>query len=342
MTRTSNRQIVLAARPRGMAKPSDFEFVERDVPSPKDGEVLFRNTLISVDPYQRNLMGNGSSELTPIDLGAPMQGPTVAVIEESKNPSFAEGEHVQTWSGWQDYAISDGSDLRKIDAVAAPLSTALGVLGHTGLTAWVGMTKFMNPSPGRTLVVTAAAGAVGSLAAQIGKRRGLRVVGIAGGREKAAYLKGQLGLDAAVDYKAGDFEAQLARTLPDGIDALYDNVGDSMFEALMPYFNKEAQIVICGTISGYSETEMPDRPDHLPRLLNLFLYRFLRVKGFSVTDHLASYPDFLAEVGPWVAQGRIKYSEEFVDGFERIPETFFKLFEGNHLGKLVVRVGERT
>ncbi|WP_110647259.1 NADP-dependent oxidoreductase [Salinicola peritrichatus] len=340
MAKTSNRQILLAARPNGMAKLSDFELVEKRIPSPKDGEVLFRNTLVSVDPYQRNLMGNGSSELPPIDVGTPMSGPTVAIVEESRNPAFAVGDHVQTWSGWQEHAVSDGSDLRKLDPNVAPISTALSVLGHTGLTAWVGMTKFMNPKPGGTLVVTAAAGAVGSLAAQIGKQRGLRVVGIAGGPDKAAYLKVELGLDATVDYKADDFEEQLSRALPNGIDAFYDNVGDYMFEAVMNAFNERAQIVIGGTIAGYSDTTMPKRSDHLPRLLNLFLYRFLQVQGFSVTNHLDCYPDFLAEVAPWVADGKVKYSEEFVDGFEKIPSTFFRLFDGSHRGKLIVRLGD--
>jgi NADPH-dependent curcumin reductase CurA len=167
MPKTSNRQIILTARPSGIAKLSDFELVQKEMPSPKDGEVLLRNVLISVDPYQRNLMGNGSSELPPIDIGDPMQGPTVAVVEESKNADFAVGDHVASWSGWQEYAISHGTDLRKIDPDTAPLSTALGALGHTGLTAWVGSTKFLDPKPGGTFVVTAAAGSVGSVAAQL-------------------------------------------------------------------------------------------------------------------------------------------------------------------------------
>lgn len=235
--------------------------------------------------------------------------------------------------------MSDGSDLRKVDLASAPVSTALGVLGHTGLTAWVGMRKFLDPKPGGTVVVTAAAGSVGSMAAQMAKLSGNRVVGIAGGARKVAFLKETLRLDDAVDYKADDFAEQLKRALPDGIDALYDNVGDYMFEALMEHFNKEARIVIGGTIAGYGDTAHPDRADHLPRLLNLFLYRFVEIRGFSVTNHLGDYPAFLAEATQWVSDGSIKYSEEFVDGFERIPETFLKLFDGTHDGKLIVRVG---
>lgn len=338
MTSTSNRQVFLATRPDGKAKLSDFELVETQIPSPGEGEVLFRNTLMSMDPYQRNLMGNGSSELPPMDLGTPMSGPTVAVIEESNNPDFAKGEYVQTWSGWQDYAVSDGSDLRKLDPDMAPLSTALGVLGHTGITAWIGMTKYLNDKPGGTFVVSAAAGAVGSLVAQMAKLRGHRVVGIAGGPAKCTYLTDEIGVDAAVDYKSGDFEAQLAKALPDGVDRFFDNVGDYMFEAVMPHFNLNAQAVICGTIAGYSDTELPDRRDHLPLFLNLILYRFVEVHGFSILDHLGSYPEFLKEVAPLVTEGKIKYAEEFIDDFEKIPETFLTLFEGGNTGKLIARM----
>ncbi|WP_185984510.1 NADP-dependent oxidoreductase [Aureimonas mangrovi] len=338
MTKTMNRQFVLAGRPEGKARASDFRLEEASLPTLQKGEVLFRNTLLSVDPYQRNLMGNGSSELPPIDVGAVMPGPTVAVIEHSNNADFAIGDHVQTWSGWREYGVSDGSDLRKLDPTAAPVSTALGVLGHTGLTAWNGMRLIADTRPGGTVVVTAAAGSVGSMAAQIAKMRGYRVVGIAGGAKKVAFLKDDLGLDEAVDYKASDFEEQLQRALPGGIDGLYDNVGDYMFEALMESFNKQARILIGGTIAGYSDTGFSDRGDRLPRLLNLFLYRLIEIRGFNLLDHLASYPEFLEEAAPWVAEGRIKYTEEFVEGFEKTPETFLRLFDGSHDGKLIVKL----
>lgn len=341
MPSKSNRQIVIAARPRGDAKLSDFSFAEGVVPSPGEGEVLTRNLLISIDPYQRSLMGNASTELPPIDLGQPMSGPTVAVVEQSNNPSFAVGDHVVAWSGWQQYGLSNGTELRKIDASAAPPSTALGVLGHTGLTAWLGITKFMNPKPLSTFVVTAAAGSVGSLAAQLAKLRGHRVVGIAGGSDKVRYLKEDLGLDDAVDYKAPDFASQLARALPNGLDALLDNVGGRIFEALMPHFNHHAQVVIAGLISQYSHPGAASGQNHLPDFLKLFLYRFVQVQGFAMPDHVASYPEFLAEVTPLVAQGKIKYSEEFVDGLDSIPETFMRLYDSSNpnRGKLIARIG---
>lgn len=340
MPNPSNRQIVIATRPIGDAKLTDFAFVDGAIPSPSKGEVLTRNLLISIDPYQRSLMGNASTELPPIALGQPMPGPTVAVVEQSMNPDFAVGDHVVAWSGWQQYGLSDGSELRKINTKVAPLSTSLGVLGHTGLTAWLGVTRFMNPKPGSTVVVTAAAGSVGSLASQLAKLGGHRVVGVAGGAKKVRYLKEVLGLDDAVDYRAPDFEEQLARALPDGLDALLDNVGGPVFETLMPHFNHHAQIVIAGLISQYAHPQAVLGANRLPDLLKLFLYRFIQVQGFAMPDHVACYPDFLAEVGPLVAKGKITHSEEFVDGLDRIPTAFLTLFDRKHpnRGKLIARL----
>lgn len=338
MPSIASRQFVLARRPEGDAVLSDFRMEEASLPTLKDGEVLYRNTLISVDPYQRNLMGNGSSELPTIDVGSVMPGPTVAIVEQSNNPDFAVGDHVQTWGGWREHGISDGSDLRKVDPDVAPISTALGVLGHTGMTAWAGM-RMLPVKAGGTIVVTAAAGAVGSALAQIAKLRGYRVVGIAGGAKKVAFLKNDLGLDEAIDYKADDFADQITRALPDGIDGLYDNVGDYMFEAVMEHFNRDARIVINGAIAAYSNIEKPNRSDHLPRLLSIFLYRFIEIRGFNLLDHLGSFPDFIAEATPWVSEGKIKYREEFAAGFEQIPATFLRLFNGSHDGKLMVKVG---
>lgn len=334
----TNRQITLAARPQGPAKLSDFKFVEGEIPSPKTGEVLFRNMLFSIDPYQRNLMGNGSSEWPTIDIGDPMGGPTVAVVEESHHRDFAVGDHVQTWSGWQDYAVSDGADIRKLDPRVAPLSTALGPLGLTGFTAWYGMTKVHDFKPSGTLVVTGAAGSVGSTAAQLGKLRGLRVVGVAGGPDKAGFLKDELGLDDAIDYKAGDLEAQVARALPDGIDAFFENVGGPIFPVLMEHFNTDAKMTLCGTIADYSDTELPKGTNYLPRLITLIHYRFVSIKAFATPYVLDTFPEFLAEMTPLVTDGRIKYGEEFVDGFEKLPENFLTLFDGTHSGKkLIVR-----
>lgn len=341
MNASKNRQIVLKQRPVGRAQIDDFKTVENSIPSPKDGEVLFRNTMISLEPYQRNLMGNGSSEWPTLDIGDTMQGPTVAEIVESKNGNFKVGDQVQTWSGWQDYAISDGTDIRKLDPDVAPVSTALGPLGLNGFAAWYGMTKLHEFKPDGNLLVTGAAGSVGSFAAQLGKLRGHRVVGVAGGPDKVAYLMNELGLDAAIDYKAIDVEHQVKTALPNGIDSFYENVGGPIFPVLMEYFNTDAKMTISGTIADYNSTELPQGTNYLPRLITLIHYRFINIKAFATPFVMEYMPEFLEEVTPLVQQDKIKYSEEFIDGFEKLPETFLTLFDGSHSGKkLIVRVDE--
>ncbi|UII25455.1 NADP-dependent oxidoreductase [Fulvivirga maritima] len=292
MTHSKNRQIILKQRPVGNAKLSDFEKIVSEIPALNSGEVLFKNTMISVEPYQRNLMGNGSSEWPTIDIDDVMQGPTIAVVKKSNNENFKIGDYVQTWSGWQDYAISDGSDLRKLDAKVAPLSTALGPLGLNGFTAWYGMTKLHDFKPGGTLVVTGAAGSVGSIAAQLGKLRGYRVVGVAGGAEKVAYLKNTLGLDEAIDYKANDFEDQVKKALPNGIDAFYENVGGPIFPVLMEHFNENAKMTLCGTIADYNDTTLPEGTNYLPRLITIIHYRFLSIKAFATPYVMDKMPEF--------------------------------------------------
>lgn len=338
MANRRNRRFTLASRPHGPAKLSDFRLVDAPVPPLTGGQVLVRNALFSIDPYQRNLMGNGSSEWPTIDIGAPMGGPTVGEVVETRNPAFAVGDHVQTWTGWQDYAVSDGSDLRKLDPEVAPLSTALGPLGLTGFTAWYGLTRVHDFKPGGTLVVTGAAGSVGSMVVQLAKRRGLRVVGVAGGANKAAWLKDKLGTDAAIDYKAGDVRDQVARALPDGIDAYFENVGGPIFPVLMEYFNIDAKMTICGTISDYSDAGLPTGTNYLPRLITLIHYRFVSIKAFATPYVMNTFPDFLTEVTPLVTAGEIVYGEEFVDGFDQLPATLLRLFDGSHSGrKLIVR-----
>ncbi|WP_197382071.1 NADP-dependent oxidoreductase [Mycolicibacterium mengxianglii] len=335
MNKSRNRQILLAARPHGDPKPSDFDIVEGVVPVPGEGQVLIRNVLASLDPYNRIIMGNADSDQPPIEVGDPMFGFTIAVVEQSNNPAFSPGDHVASMSGWQDYAVSDGSDLRAVDGEKAALSAYLGVLGHTGLTAWVGLTKILDPKSDGTLVVTAAAGAVGSVAAQIGKLRGQRVVGVAGGPVKTRHLLEDLGLDAAVDYKAPDFAEQLARAVPDGIDTVFENVGAFMFEALLPHLNLKSQIVVCGVMSQINRTQAADGPNRMPDLLRAVLYKDLTIRGFSVPDYWDCFPDFLDEVAPWVAEGKMQYAEHVIDGLEAIPAAFPDMFQGRVTGKMI-------
>lgn len=334
-----NRRLVLAARPHGEPKEGDLALVETPVPEPAAGQVLLRNLLVSVDPYSRIIMGNANSDQPELAIGETITGFTVAVVERGEHPDFPVGAHVVSLSGWQEFALSDGTGLRRIDPAAAPLSASLGVLGHTGMTAWVGLTGIITARPGGTLVVTAASGSVGSVAAQIGKLRGSRVVGVARGPEKTRYLLEELGLDGAVDLLAPDFPDRLAAAVPDGIDALFDNVGGELFEALLPHLNPKAEVVVCGVMSQITRTSGFSGPNRVPEVLRAVLYKDLTVRGFSVPDHFHRFPDFLAEVAPWVASGRLRHAERFVDGLAAIPAALPSVFRGGAHGKLIARLG---
>lgn len=341
MSSQVNRAIILAARPHGNPKASDFRIVERPVPTPGEGQVLVRNILVSLDPFNRILMGNANSDQAPIDLGDTMFGFTVAIVERSNNPAFAVGDHVSGFLGtlrWQDYAVSDGTDIRVVDPDVVPLTAHLGTLGVTGLTAWVGLTKVIEPKPGGTLVVTAAAGAVGSAAAQIGKLRGQRVVGIAGGYQKTRHLLEELGLDAAVDHKAPDFEQQLALALPDGIDTVYENVGASQFPVLLPHVNEGAQIAVGGVMSQITMTAAPNGPDQLPEVLRAIFYKNLTVRGFDVTKFYDFYPEFLADLTSSVAERKLQSTTHVIEGLENIPTRFPDMFTGRAAGKMVAKI----
>jgi NADPH-dependent curcumin reductase CurA len=342
MSSQLNRKIVLVARPHGNPKPSDFDLVEHPVPELADGQVLVRNVLVSLDPFNRILMGNANSEQAPIELGDTMFGFTVGVVQQSTHDAFSVGEHVSGFlgtTGWQDYAVSDGSDIRVVDPEAAPLEAHLGVLGVTGLTAWIGLTKILDPAPGGTLVVTGAAGAVGSAAAQIGRLRGHRVVGIAGGPEKVRHLLEDLGLDAAVDHRAPDFAAQLAAAVPEGIDAIYDNVGAALLPALVAHTNPHAQIAVGGVMSQITTTDdAPSGPDGLPDVLRAVMYRTLTIRGLDVTQHYHHYPAFLAELSPAVGDGRVVSTTDVIHGLETIPTAFPNMFTGRAAGKMIARI----
>lgn len=342
MKSTTSRQVILASRPTGQASIGDFddsnlEFVEKEIDPVRDSEVRVRNILFSVDPFQRTLMGNTPSEAAVVEIGDVLRGATVGIVEESCSARFAPGDHVVGWLGWRDIAVVNEATLRKLDPNVVPLSTALGVLGHTGLTAWLGSVKLMEPKPGGTFVVTNAAGSVGSLAVQLAKLHGHRVVGIAGGPAKVAYLCDELNVDAAIDYKADTFEADLAAAVPDGIDRLLDSVGAGMFATLMPHFTKGAIATIIGQIAMFGDQTDQATRDNLPELLNLVQYRDIRLRGLQIPDHFAHYPEFLQEVTPLVINGTIKYQEEFMDGFEHLPTALRRLFAGGNSGKLIVR-----
>jgi NADPH-dependent curcumin reductase CurA len=339
MAQERNRRILLAARPVGEPKDSDFSPVEADIPQPGPGEVLLRTIYLSLDPYMRGRMNAAKSYATPVEIGQVMEGGTVSEVVASNLPAFSPGDIVESRSGWQSYALSNGKGLRKIDPAAAPITTALGVLGMPGMTAYTGLLTIGQPKPGETVVVSAASGAVGSIVGQIAKLRGARAVGIAGGRTKCDFVVHELGFDACVDYKEPGFREALRAACPQGIDVYFENVGGAVFEAVLPLLNNFARIPVCGLIAQYNMTELPPGPNMVPALMGAILAKRLTLRGFIVSDFAAQRQAFLDEVGGWLHAGRIKYREDVVDGLENAVHAFQGLLKGANFGKLLVKVG---
>jgi NADPH-dependent curcumin reductase CurA len=335
------RRFVLASRPVGEPMVSDLRLEEFAVPSPGEGEVLLRTLFLSLDPYMRGRMSDAPSYAAPVAIGGVMEGGAVAEVVESKNPKFAAGDIVLGRTGWQTHSLSDGTSFRKIDPGQAPISTALGVLGMPGMTAYAGLLEVGRPKAGETLVVAAASGAVGSMVGQIAKIKGLRAIGIAGGPDKCRYVKDELGFDDCLDHRAPDLPARLAKACPNGIDIYFENVGGAVLEAVLPLLNTFARIPICGTIASYNDTGPPPRPNRLPALWRMILTKRLTVRGLLVTDFAAMHDDFLRDVSAWMREGRIRYREDIVEGFENAPRALIGLLRGENFGKLLVRVAGR-
>ncbi|MGU3538171.1 NADP-dependent oxidoreductase [Methylobacterium sp. A54F] len=333
-----NRRIVLASRPHGEPTPAHFRLEENRVPSAGEGELLLRTRYLSLDPYMRGRMSAAKSYAEPVAIGDVMVGQTVSEVVSSDNPKFREGDLVLAQGGWQDYLVSDGTGLRKVDPGAAPPSTALGILGMPGMTAYTGLLTIGDPKPGETVVVAAAAGPVGSLVGQIARLKGARAVGIAGGSEKCAYLTEELGFDAAVDHRGENLREALAEACPKGIDVYFENVGGPVFEAVLPLLNDFARMPVCGLVSAYNATALPDGPDRSPALMRMVLTKRLRIQGFIVWDFADQAPAFARDVGQWLRDGRVKYREDLVEGLENAPEAFIGMLRGRNFGKLVVKV----
>jgi hypothetical protein len=338
MVEPKNRQIVLAARPEGEPKPEHFRLVETEVPAPRAGEVLLRTLWLSLDPYMRGRMSAAKSYTKPVEVGEVMVGGTVSEVVESKNPKFQRGDIVSSYAGWQDFAVSNGSGLIKLDPKIAPISTALGVLGMPGMTAYTGLLEIGQPKPGETVVVSAASGAVGSVVGQIAKIMGCRAVGVAGGPEKCRYVVDELGYDACVDHRAPDVAEKLAAACPKGIDVYFENVGGATWKAVFSLLNNFARIPLCGLIAHYNDTELPAGPDRTPQLMRAILTKRLTLRGFIVFDFIARAGDFQRDMGAWVREGKIKYREDVVEGLEKAPEAFMGLLKGRNFGKLLVKV----
>lgn len=336
-----NRQLVLAERPKGEPTTETLRMVETELPKPGPGQMLLRTVYLSLDPYMRGRMSDAPSYAPPVNIGEVMVGGTVSRVVESNLPGFEAGDWVLSFNGWQDYALSDGQGVTNLGKSPEHPSWALGVLGMPGFTAWAGVTQIGQPKPGETLVVAAATGAVGSAVGQIGRLLGCRVVGIAGGPEKCAYAVEELGFDACIDHKSDDFPDQLARAVPDGIDIYFENVGGKVFDAVLPLLNPRARIPLCGLISQYNATSLPEGPDRMNWLLGQILRKRITLRGFIIFEDFGHlYPDFARQMGEWVKAGKIHYREEVIDGLENAPRAFIGLLRGENFGKRVIRVGQ--
>jgi hypothetical protein len=329
-----SREIRLTGRPQGVPHEELFEVAEIEVPDPGEGQLLIRNAYLSVDPYMRTRMNDVRSYVAPYSLGEAMTGGAVGRVVASRNPAWPEGTWVRHGLGWREWAVSDGRGLLAVDETVAPLSTALGVLGMPGFTAWYGLTQLGLPVAGETVFVSAAAGAVGSVAGQIAKLLGCRVVGSAGSEEKLAWLR-ELGLDAAFSYRGRPVRESLREAAPDGIDVYFDNVGGDHLEAAIGVMRTNGRVVACGSISHYNDTE----PQPGPRNMFLVVTRRLTIRGYIISDHDDRYPEFLAAMAPWVRDGAVRYRETIVEGIENAPQAFLGLLGGENVGKMLVRVG---
>ncbi|MCA8221051.1 NADP-dependent oxidoreductase [Burkholderia sp. BC1] len=339
-SKTANRRIVLNSRPVGAPTANDFRLETGDVPTPGAGQVLLRTVWLSLDPYMRGRMSDAPSYAPPVQLGDVMVGGTISRVVSSNLPAFREGDLVVATGGWQDYALSDGSDLIPLGRDFPHPSRALGVLGMPGFTAYTGLLTIGEPKTGETVVVAAASGAVGAVVGQIAKLKGCRVIGVAGGADKCAYVTGTLGFDACIDHRDPAFASQLKAACPNGIDVYFENVGGAVFDAVWPLLNNHARVPVCGLIAHYNDTALPAGPDRLPKLMTTILSKRIRMQGFIILDYYATgYAPFLKDMSEWVAQGSVKVLEDVIPDLTDAPAALIGLLAGKNFGKVVVRVG---
>ena len=335
---STNRQILLASRPSGEPSLDNFRLAETEIPEPGSGQMLLRTVYLSLDPYMRGRMDPGPSYAPRVEIGQVMVGQSICEVVESKISTYQSGDIVLAGGGWQEYVLSDGVGVRKIDHFPGPISQALGVLGMPGLTAYTGLLNIGRPRPGETLVVAAASGAVGSVLGQIAKIKGCRVVGIAGGEEKCRFVKDELGFDDCLDHRQLDLTDRLQKACSNGIDIYFENVGGHVLEAVLPLLNNFARIPVCGLIAHYCATDLPTGPNRVPELMGAILKKRLTFQGFIVVDYVSQYPDFVTDMSAWLQEGRIKYREDIVDGLENAPQELIRLLRGANFGKKIIRV----
>ncbi len=335
MDTKKNREIILTRRPDGMPREEDFRLIETDMPQCKDGMVLVKTLYLSVDPYMRGRMSGVKTYISPFELDKTITGAVVGEVVETKSRDLKSGDIVTGNLGWCDYNVADSRELRKIDPKIAPISTTLGILGMPGLTAYFGLLDIGKPSSGETVVVSGAAGAVGTAVGQIAKIRGCRVVGIAGSDVKTKYLVNELGFDVAINYKTTpDIKKAIKDACPNGVDIYFDNVGGEISDAVMPLLNHKARIVLCGQISRYNIT----KPDVGPRIQGYLLIKSAMMKGFIIMDYADRYEEGIVQLAQWISQKKLKYAEHVIEGLENVPKAFIGLFKGENLGKQLVKV----
>ncbi len=335
-----NRRIVLAERPVGLPDTNTLRLEQAPVPQPGAGQMLLRTLWLSLDPYMRGRMSDAKSYAQPVQIGEVMTGQVVAEVVTSDVAGFAPGDKVLAMSGWQDYALSDGSAVMNLGPAPENPSWALGILGMPGYTAYAGLLKIGEPKPGETVVVAAAAGPVGATVGQIAKRLGCRVVGVAGGAEKCAHVTGTLGFDACIDHRADDFAKALAAACPDGIDVYFENVGGKVLYAVLPLLNPFARVPVCGMVSWYNLTGLPEGRDHGPQILGTILRMKVKMQGFIIYDSFpaSTYDDFARDMRQWLTEGAMQYREQVAEGLESAPTALNDVLEGRNFGKMVVKV----
>lgn len=336
-----NRRILLKSRPKGAPTSSNFRMDVHDVVLPTAGEVLTQTLYLSLDPYMRGRMSDEASYASPLALGDVMTGATVSRVLASENAAFQTNELVLGFGGWQEFALSDGKGLTKIDSGLEKPWLALGVLGMPGFTAYMGLLDIGQPKAGETVVVAAASGAVGSVVGQIAKLKGCTAVGIAGGADKCRYVTKELGFDICIDHRSKDFATQIAAACPKGIDVYFESVGGAVFDAVMPLLNAKARIPVCGLISGYNAICLPPAPDRLGLLMGLVLRKRITMKGFIIFDDYGPrFAEFAAQMSAWLKDGKIKHREDIVEGLDKAPQAFIGLLEGKNFGKAIVKVAD--
>ena len=334
-----NQRIVLASRPVGEPKQDNFRLEEIAIPELKEGELLLKTIYLSLDPYMRGRMSDAPSYAAPVEIGDVMVGGTVSQVVESKNPKFKQGEWIVSANGWQSYTVSNGEQCQSLGMNPDHPSWALGILGMPGFTGYMGLLDIGRPKAGETIVVAAATGPVGATVGQVGKIKGCRVVGVAGGAEKCRYAVEELGFDACIDHHDENFAETLKQAVPDGIDIYYENVGGKVFDAVFPLLNSSARIPVCGVVSQYNATEQAQGPDRLPQFISTILRKRIRMQGFIIFDDYGShYPEFHKEMSVWLEAEKIKYKENMIDGLDNTIGAFNDMLNGKNFGKTVIKL----